>query len=456
MNESENIEQVTEKNSGAEDAVVQQENAVENVNSVAQENIPEEKKEDEKKSASSEENNSAAGNESEKNDAEPVNTEPAEENKTETSADSVKETEADKKSEKKNKKQKKEKAPKEKKPKEKFDPNKNRTEFKTQIENFRGSGAPLFWTIVITFIVMVIACIAVFFASVHGAEQVMVPNVTGKKLEDALLEMQAKELYPKIQLKYSDVPGDDGTILEQNPGAGAIVKAYRRVSLTVSRGAIVDQVADYIGQKYDDVKMNLQTQFTGQKQLIILAEPVYKADLSDAGTILEQDPPAGTQIVDPVTVQLVVSRGQTFENTRRPVVRGKDVNGVLNVMANCKVVYDFTSHIAKAGEKPGTVITEDPFENEFVPNYSRINADFAFPERKAEDKIIYGLFTAQLADYPFDIPVRLDATDKEGNTKTIVTIRHTGKTLTIPYAVAPNTVLTLYVVGKEYSQLRVE
>lgn len=47
--------------------------------------------------------------------------------------------------------------------------------------------------------------------------------------------MQVKELYPKIQLRYSDVPGDKGMILEQNPVAGTIVKASRRIDLVVSR-----------------------------------------------------------------------------------------------------------------------------------------------------------------------------------------------------------------------------
>lgn len=329
-----------------------------------------------------------------------------------------------------------------------------RLNFSTQVEHFRNGGKPLLWTIIFTFLIMIIACLAVFFTSVQGAEQVMVPNVLGKDLETALLEMQAKELYPRIQLKYSDIPGDEGTILEQNPDAGAIVKAYRRINLTVSRGLIVDEVADYTGLKFDEVKMQLQTQFTGQKQLIILAEPVYKADLSEAGTILEQNPPAGTQIVDPVTVQLIVSRGNTFENTKRPVIAGRDLNTLLRIMSSSKIVYEFTSHIALEGEKAGTVITEDKFTDEYVPNYSRIKADIAFPEEQKDIK--YGLFTANLPDYPFDIAVRLDATDTDGNTTNYLSIRHTGKLLTIPYAVQPGTVLTLFVADEEYAQLKVE
>lgn len=347
-------------------------------------------------------------------------------------------------------------AKKEKSPKKKVTFKDLKLNFNTQVENFRNGGAPLLWTIIFTFILMVIVCLAVFFTSVQGAEQVMVPNVVGKDLETALLEMQEKELYPKIQLKYSDIPGDEGSILEQNPGPGAIVKAYRRINLTVSRGLIVDQVTDYTGQKYDDVKMKLQTQFTGQKQLIVLAEPVYKANLAEAGTILEQDPPAGTQIVDPVTVHLVVSRGNTFENTKRPVITGKDINSLLRIMSSTKIIYEFTSHTALEGEKAGTVTAEDEYTSEYVPNYTRIKADIALPEEKSD--LVYGIYKMNLHEYPFDVAVRLDATDSDGNTTTYISMRHKGNLVTIPYAVQPGTVLTLFVGDNEVerSQLKVE
>jgi hypothetical protein len=87
------------------------------------------------------------------------------------------------------------------------------------------SNVPLYICVcVAAFLIVVMAAVATFFATVKGPEQVLVPNVVGKQLEDALLEMQVKELYPKINLRYSDVPGDEGAILEQSPAAGAIVK----------------------------------------------------------------------------------------------------------------------------------------------------------------------------------------------------------------------------------------
>lgn len=297
-------------------------------------------------------------------------------------------------------------------------------------------------------ILMVLAATAVFFTVVKGPEKVLVPDVVGKNLEDALLELQVKELYPKINLRYSDTPGDEGKILDQTPEAGSITKGYSRVSLVVSRGVIVDKVDDYIGQKLDEVQMKIQTLFAGQtKPLIVLASPMYKPDTSDAGTILEQDPPAGTGISEPVTVQLVVSRGPNFENTRPPKLVGQTINDLLQSITRHKIVFDITGHKAENGETPGTVVNQEIFDTEYIPNYSRMKVEMALPDGPLNDNV-YGIFTQKLPNYPYPVPMRLEANPSEGDPFTIISFSHPGGELTIPYAVPKGTVLSLYVVDK--------
>ena len=320
--------------------------------------------------------------------------------------------------------------------------------FGQEYEKLQSNLPALIITCISAFIVMVFVTCVVFFNNVQGPEKVLVPNVVGKSLEDALLEMQVKELYPKINLRYSDLSGDEGTILEQSPEAGAIVKGYSRVSLVVSRGVIVDKVEDYVGMTLDDVQMRLQTLFAGQTHpLIVLAQPEYKPDTSDAGTVLEQDPPAGTSISQPVTVQLVVSRGPNYENTRAPWVVGQSVNDLLQTITRSKLVFDITSHIASDEEKPGTVVSQQNFDSEFVPNYTRVAVEMAMPESAMNDNV-YGIFTEKLADYPYPVPMKLEAVPAEGDSYTIVSFNHPGGNVTIPYAVPSGTQLVLSVVDK--------
>lgn len=312
-----------------------------------------------------------------------------------------------------------------------------------------------FLVVILALVLMFAICWITFFATVRGPEQVMVPNVEGKELTTALLELQAKELYPKIQLKYTDNPDDAGKILVQNPESGSIVKAGRRINLTVSRGTILDHVENYIGQNYDDVKINLQTMFTGStRPLIVLAEPSYKSDQSAAGTVLAQDPPEGTIISNPVTVKLIVSRGPEYENTRIPKIVGMDFAKLLPTLASSKVVFDFTAHIAEGKEAEGTVVSQEENESQFVPNYSRVSAEIALPKKQKDDEVL-GLFTAQLPSYPYAVEMSLDSS-KGGVRKTIVTIKHKGGNVTIPYITEKDSELILSIAGRTVARQAVE
>ena len=312
-----------------------------------------------------------------------------------------------------------------------------------------------FVVVILALVFMFAVCWITFFATVRGPEQVMVPNVEGKELTNALLELQAKELYPKIQLKYTDNPDDAGKILNQNPEGGSIVKAGRRVSLTVSRGVILDHVENYIGQNFDDVKINLQTMFTGSaRPLIVLAEPSYKSDQSDAGTILAQDPPEGTIISNPVTVKLIVSKGAEYENARVPKIVGLDFQKLISTITTSRIVYDFTAHIAEDNEKEGTVISQSQENGQFVPNYSRISAEIALPKKQKDDEFM-GLFVTQLPNYPYAVEMTLESS-KDGVKQTLITLKHKGGNVTIPYIAEKDSELILSIAGRVVARQNVE
>ena len=127
---------------------------------------------------------------------------------------------------------------------------------------------------------------------------------------------------------------------------------------------------------------------------------------------------------------------------------------MLQIVARSRIVFDFTSHKASSSEKAGTVVSQQTFDSEFIPNYSRMTVDFALPAGKLGDEV-YGIFSASLTNYPYPVPMRIDAALPDGNTYTLVNFLHTGANLTIPYAVPSGTVLTLYVVDKETKKITV-
>src|SRR4030042_5153748 len=116
------------------------------------------------------------------------------------------------------------------------------------------------------FVLMVLIGLLTFLLSLKGSEQVMVPAVEGKDLIPALIELQEKELYPRLQVRFSS-DYEKGLVLEQKPAAGSSVRVGRRVILVVSRGPVIDRVEDYVGGELEDVRPHLRNVVASSRAL---------------------------------------------------------------------------------------------------------------------------------------------------------------------------------------------
>lgn len=316
--------------------------------------------------------------------------------------------------------------------------------FSDLLENFGKGGWVLFLTMVLSLLVMVGVCLAVFFYSVRGEEQVMVPNVLGKSLNSALLELQVKELYPKISLRFSDIPGDEGTILEQDPAPESIVKAYRSINLTVSRGVLIEEMENYVGQNIDSVQTKLHALFDSDNS-VQLAPIVYQKDSAEAGTILAQFPSAGTYL-DHTKIYFVVSSNNSTVSTTVPSLSGMSIQQILAQMEKTSVVFNFTAVESESTAAVATVTSQDKVD-ESVEEFTRVNADITIPAPDPDSTTAYGVFSYTLPSYPFPVSVQLECSDSEGNITKLIDFMHPGKEITIPYMVKKNSVLTLYAMG---------
>lgn len=333
-----------------------------------------------------------------------------------------------------------------------------RIDYNKFMDSLQVNWKTLLFTSLGTILLMAIISAFVFFSLVESPERVMVPNVTGELLEEALLDMQVKELYPKIQLRYSNSPNDKGVILEQDPPAGSIVKAGRRINLVVSRGSVIDRIGNYVGQTLDDVRISLQTLFSGSSvQLIKLPDaPTFMASSEPAGTIIEQDPLPDTAITSPITMSLIVSSGTGNETTKVPWLVGMSLNDALLQMGRSKIVFNFTARTPNEGEEAGVVVAQKiPGEGEPVPIYSSSDVTITLPDTIIDNNV-YGLFETTLPSYPYALKVDFEVITPDGDKYSIVSMNHPGGKLTIPYAVPRFSILVLSVQGKEISRTTAE
>ena len=72
------------------------------------------------------------------------------------------------------------------------------------------SGKITVFTLMGMIILLAASALAGFFLMFRGSEITVVPDVNGMQLEEALIAIQDKGLTSKIQLRYSQDPGDKG------------------------------------------------------------------------------------------------------------------------------------------------------------------------------------------------------------------------------------------------------
>jgi eukaryotic-like serine/threonine-protein kinase len=297
--------------------------------------------------------------------------------------------------------------------------------------------------------------LAIFTVSLEGPEKTLVPELRQLELADALLQLQDKELYGRIQLKFSAEPGQKGKVIDQRPAPGTVVKAGKRISLVVSKGSIMDKIENFVGRRLDEVSAQIRSAFSGQNPLLRIREPVmYVFNAAPAGTILQQKPKPGSDLSQPSLLELVVSRGPEPEKLKLPKVIGLDPFEAVNQLAKFNAAFVFQPAEAAKGQQPGRISAQNPAENSEVFPGSRIELKFSFPLKAPEGRY-FGLFEYSLPDYAIPVDLRVDVFAPNGERSQLFAMKHPGGQISFPYALAENSTILLYVFNREIIRHRV-
>jgi beta-lactam-binding protein with PASTA domain len=294
------------------------------------------------------------------------------------------------------------------------------------------------------------AAVAVFFAALRGEEQTMVPDVRHKDLTEALLELQVKELYPRIQLRYSQSAGEKGTILEQDPPAGTIVKAGRRIRLVVSQGVVINTVENYRGRNINEVRMDLQTLFASSAQpLLSLGEPfMYEYSGETPGTILEQRPEPGASISGPTPLEFVISRGPEFTMITLPNLVGLSLEEALAEVGRSSLRAVFSTRAARGREPGKLVVYQEPAAQSVVEADTEISLLVTIPPELPPGEV-FDLFTYTLPENPYPLLVRLELIEPAGERRELAAVEHPGGKFAVPYQAQAGSVLVLSMLNRE-------
>ena len=289
----------------------------------------------------------------------------------------------------------------------------------------------------------------VFFLTLEGKEDTMVPNVIGMRLEHAVIELQEKALFSNVQLRYSDKMADKGTVLTQEPGPGTLVKAGSKVLLNVSQGAAVERLENYVGWNVQELEMHLRSLETIYGPLINLQRPYVRIHHdSSPGTVIEQKPVPGTELTMLTDLELVVSRGPEGAVTEVREFIDLPWKEALSLALKDEYPFVFSARPAARGEESGVVVYQSPSPGSEVPAETMRQIILSRPERLEQGKV-FGIFERNLPAYPVPVELKVLAYPPGGERKVLASMVHKGGVLAVPYLEPEGTNLVVTVNGVE-------
>lgn len=140
-----------------------------------------------------------------------------------------------------------------------------------------------------------------------GAAGVQVPKLVGLAAADAVKQLQSRGL--SATLRQTPAQGAaPGTVVQQSPQAGKRAKKGTPVVLSVAKGAAAVVLPDETGHSQQDAEHDLQGRGLNTRVVEV-------ASSQPSGTVVAQNPPAGSKVQQGSTVRLNVARKAPAQTT---------------------------------------------------------------------------------------------------------------------------------------------
>ncbi len=188
------------------------------------------------------------------------------------------------------------------------------------------------------------------FGKFWSTNEVVVPDVVGKQMTLARQILEDKKLRVNVAETYSaDVP--PGQVVSQTPEAGSKVKEERLVTIYVSKGGEELTMPDLQGLSKSEAEAKLQ------KMGLKLGTVYEKNSDEEAGTVISQDPKAGSKISKGQEVDIIVSKGPKTKKVSVPSVTGATLENAQNALSS-RGLHVGSVTKQQSSQAAGTVISQ--------------------------------------------------------------------------------------------------
>ena len=192
-------------------------------------------------------------------------------------------------------------------------------------------------------------------AYVNHSGRMTVPNVEGMPLVGARQILEGASLVP-VEAGVRPEPGQPvGTVVDQNPPAGSVVKEGRHVYLTLSGGEVLVNVPPLRGRSLRDAKFALERQGLKAGEVSYASSDTYPQN-----TIIDQAIPEDRRVPRGTQVGVTVSQGLSTSETIVPKVEGKTLAEAQRLLEEAGLVLGTVSRQVSADLLPNTVLEQVP------------------------------------------------------------------------------------------------
>ncbi len=208
------------------------------------------------------------------------------------------------------------------------------------------------------------SAVTIFVAS-PGENAPSVPRLEGRQRDAAERELRDLGFNVKINRRETDTP--EGTILDQEPRASTRLKPGCTVELTVAVPVPLVVVRNFVGGTLEQARRDLPGRTLGT----VVGAPLTLGNItydefsrSAPGTVIAQNPEAGTSVRRGTAVNLVVAGGRGGGGQQPETIPVPRVIGMSQVDAENTLRQAGFNPIIVKTERGGTVYQQDPTDRE--------------------------------------------------------------------------------------------
>jgi serine/threonine-protein kinase len=277
-------------------------------------------------------------------------------------------------------------------------------------------------------------------ALVHARGEVMVPDLHGKSLDEAMTELSTMNLGLKKEGEEFDQGQPPGTIVRQNPAAGMAVREGKIIRVTISQGGQTIYVPNVVGQAVRSAEISIRSY-----GLTLGEESSRYSVVVEKDRIISQDPAAGSTAAKDDLVNLVISAGKPPENIKLlPSFVGRSIDEARRWAEQNNIAVD-TREEKVDGMAPGTVISQDIAPDTDLSSVRRLGFVVAGADSAASaaDRTFY----YEVPQGGEDRQVRLMLQDEAGERELFRGSRAPGSKLAIPVSAQGRARIRIFVNG---------